>query len=99
MEKEGESYFSFSVRGPKSQTNVEMTASTAPAGTVYSYGEKSERIKVLEQNIQDYTNKLENIEGQIAKTPQKKQKDLLLEKANTASKLKTYQDELVEAKF
>jgi hypothetical protein len=52
VEKEGESYFSFSVRGPKSQTNVEMTASTAPAGTVYSYGEKSERIKVLEEQIQ-----------------------------------------------
>ncbi len=35
----------------------------------------------------------------MAKTPQKKQKDLLLEKANVTSKLKTYQDELIDAKY
>jgi hypothetical protein len=39
------------------------------------------------------------LESQLPKAPQKKQKDLLLEKANTASRLKAYQDELVEAKF
>ena len=35
----------------------------------------------------------------MAKTAAKKQKDLLLEKANAANKLKSYEDELIEAKY
>ena len=75
-----------------------MTASSAAAGSVYEYWEKEQRVKVIEEQIQTQQKQLEALESQLAKTPQKKQKDLLLEKANVTSKLKSYQDELIEAK-
>lgn len=66
---------------------------------MYEYGEKSERVRVLEEKIQENKKELAEVEQKLGKTPAKKQKDLLLEKANAASKLKSYEDELIEAKY
>lgn len=74
-----------------------MTASNAPANTVYSYGEKNERIAQIEEKIARHQNRIKQLEEEIKKNGQKK--DLQLEKAAEANKLVACQDELVEVKY
>ncbi len=56
-------------------------------------------MKVLEEKIEEHKKELADVEEKLGKAPSKKQKELLLEKASVINKLKSYEDELIEAKY
>ena len=81
IEKEGESYFSFSVQGPKSNINIEMGVSARKAAELYDYGEENSVIKGLEGEIERVGAMLRQIDSDMKDANSKKKQSLTLERS------------------